>query len=552
MKKSSLMSASVVAAALLAIAPIAAPAVSLTSTTPIAQAADAKKDDVTTALQKIHNSFLEKTPDLVVTDPGLWAADASLVSMAQPVTSPTDIFDKTVSGSFANSLDGVKSAAINNPALSTIFQKDSDLNDLSLNLDEQKALTDAKVKFTSTISFTDAKGNTTLLNSTNRSTDAKAGDFEKLVQSAKDNGGTLSLEYKFSNDTGNLDTVIVNLQYRAPAVTSKSATAKVDPETSTAKVGDAIADSLPTEDFDDIHFLDESGKDITDQLKGYIDLSRDIKDSKGNVVTGDKFTQPGDYTRAVTIDFKTLMGTKQFDDKGNPIKVTDNPNPQVYNYTEALKNGKIKVILNGKDIILKDGVDGFDAANGKYTYNRKITVTGEPVKDADKKDKDVVTDKESISGVVTVKKTVASSVAQLFDSKGRVIIDRALPTNSSWKTDYRVKMNGVTYYRVSTDEFVRADHVDFLDNAAANISVGNISGNIAKSYIDNIFKVTGVGLTALWRISDDGQSMIVKEDRWLPQDSRWITDQKAVLNGVTFYRLSTNEWVKANNGYLEK
>ncbi|MCO6542565.1 MAG: hypothetical protein J6584_01100 [Lactobacillus sp.] len=307
MKKSSLMSASVVAAALLAIAPIAAPAVSLTSTTPIAQAADAKKDDVTTALKKIKNSFLnDKSPDLVVTDPGLWDADASLASMAQPVASPTDIFDKTVSGSFANSLDGVKSAEINNPALSTIFQKDSDLNDLSLNLDEQKALTDAKVKFTSTISFTDAKGNTTLLNSTNRSTDAKAGDFEKLVQSAKDNGGTLNLEYNFSNDTGNLDTVIVNLQYRAPAVTSKSATAKVDPETSTAKVGDAIADSLPTEDFDDIHFLDESGKDITDQLKGYIDLSRDIKDSKGNVVTGDKFTQPGDYTRGVTIDFMTL------------------------------------------------------------------------------------------------------------------------------------------------------------------------------------------------------------------------------------------------------
>lgn len=543
MKKSSLMSASVVAAALLAIAPIAAPAVNLTSTTPVAQAADAKSVTVEQVLNKIQKSFKGSN---TINYPDTWDTIAGFLSKSQPVVKPAKVFDKKVVGSFADNTGA--SAKINDVLLSQFFQQEplTTNYDFSLSNDEQNAIIDNNVEFTSKIEAVDGK-DSVILNDTN------ASQFETAMKNIKKDGGSVKLTYSFnwkdSKGTPQSSVVTSQLKFATPAVTSKSATAKVDPKTSNAKVGDAIADSLPTEDFDDIHFLDESGNDITDRLKGYIDLSRDIKDSKGNVVTGDKFTQPGDYTRAVTIDFKTLMGTKQFDDDGNPIKVVD---PNVYNYTKALKDGKIKVILNGKEIILKDGVDGFDAANGKYTYNRKITVTGEPAKDADKKDKDVVTDKESISGVVTVKNNVASSVAQLFDSKGRAIIDRALPTNSSWKTDYRVKINGITYYRVSTDEFVRADRVNFLDNAAAKINVGTISGNLSKSYINNIFKVNGIGLTALWRISNDGQSMIVKEDRWVPQDSRWFTDQKVDLNGVTFYRLSTNEWIKANNGYLEK
>ncbi|MCO6540915.1 MAG: SLAP domain-containing protein [Lactobacillus sp.] len=541
MKKSSLMSASVVAAALLAIAPIAAPAVNLTSTTPVAQAADT--NIVEQALQRIRNSFKS---DIITPD---WASYITAISKFSSVENPTYIFDKDVSGSFSTKFDDKEyhSAEINETALSTIFQKNSNL---TLNPDEDKALVDGKIKFTSEIVLKDDDGSL-LLNNSNKSISLNPGAFEQRALNAINKNGSLTLTYKFfdASDKQIGSPVVVKLTPDNYPVKITNAIATIYPKTQTAVIGDKIETFLPSEDFDDIHFLDESGNDITDQLKGYIDLSRDIKDSKGNVVTGDKFTQPGDYTRAVTIDFKTLMGTKQFDDDGNPIKVGD---PNVYNYTKALKDGKIKVILNGKEIILKDGVDGFDAANGKYTYNRKITVTGEPAKDADKKDKDVVTDKESISGVVTVKNNVASSVAQLFDSKGRAIIDRALPTNSSWKTDYRVKINGITYYRVSTDEFVRADRVNFLDNAAAKINVGTISGNLSKSYINNIFKVNGIGLTALWRISNDGQSMIVKEDRWVPQDSRWFTDQKVDLNGVTFYRLSTNEWIKANNGYLEK
>ncbi|MBA1395198.1 hypothetical protein EQ500_15220, partial [Lactobacillus sp. XV13L] len=131
----------------------------------------------------------------------------------------------------------------------------------------------------------------------------------------------------------------------------------------------------------------------------------------------------------MTIDFKSLMGVKLVDENGNPVKASD---PVIYNYTQALKDGKVKVILNGKEITLQDGVANFDAANGKYTYNRTISVTGTAISDKDKdKDKDIKVKDDPVTGVVTIKDNLNTSMAQLYDPKGRVIIDRALPMRSS-------------------------------------------------------------------------------------------------------------------------
>ena len=34
-------------------------------------------------------------------------------------------------------------------------------------------------------------------------------------------------------------------------------------------------------------------------------------------------------------------------------------------------------------------------------------------------------------------------------------------------------------------------------------------------------------------------------DRHVPGESSWQTDQTATVNGITYYRVSTNEWINA-------
>jgi len=62
-----------------------------------------------------------------------------------------------------------------------------------------------------------------------------------------------------------------------------------------------------------------------------------------------------------------------------------------------------------------------------------------------------------ISMVVT---THANQYTTVYDAKGVAVTDRSLNSNSSWKADSIVYINGDKYYRVATNEFVKASDVD--------------------------------------------------------------------------------------------
>lgn len=536
MRRSLIFSTSIISAALLVMAPLAASPVTLAVTSaPVVQKEKSSDSDVVNeAFKKIQNSF--KGNDTDITNPALWNKYASQSSKITGVTQPTDLFDSKVPGSFANLNDGTKSVTINND-LSNIFQIDTSKNSLKLTAAEQQALTDSGIKFTSKLAVVDAKGVNYVVGDGIESGEvqATAQDFEQNVKKIITDGGSLQLTYQFyrgKDESGNFktfhDPITVKLQFQNPVVAEDGIEAVITPTKSAAKVSDKLADYLPTS-ADDLKFENDTDGNLDNSnLNYYVDLSRDIKDSAGNIISGDKFTKPGDYTRAVTIDFKSMIGP---------------------NYQKNLENGKIKIKLAGKEITLKDGVANFDAKNGKYSYNQLITVTGTAISDDNKEP--VIKD-DPVTGVVNVKESSNAAVVPLYDPQGRIIIDRSLPVKSSWRTDSLRTINGVKYYRVSTEEYVKASQVSFDDYSAAQINVGVISGGFIKNSIDNIFQVTGVGLTGLWRISDDGKSIIAKDNRWLAQNSLWYTDQRAVIAGITFYRVSTNEWVKANSGNLIK
>ncbi|MBA1393105.1 hypothetical protein EQ500_04355, partial [Lactobacillus sp. XV13L] len=156
---------------------------------------------------------------------------------------------------------------------------------------------------------------------------------------------------------------------------------------------------------------------------------------------------------------------------------------------------------------------------------------------------------ENINGVVTVKSNIAS--AHLYTPKGELIADRTLTANSNWRTDRKLTLaDGRVLYRVSTSEYILASQVDYNSAAAAVApSATTITGDVAVSKLaaGSIVHVNGRAqeTTSLWSKANNNGSMSLIADRNLSGNSDWQTDQKATVNGVTFYRVSTNEWINA-------
>lgn len=54
------------------------------------------------------------------------------------------------------------------------------------------------------------------------------------------------------------------------------------------------------------------------------------------------------------------------------------------------------------------------------------------------------------------------STAEVYDENGNLNKNVALSPNSDWQTDEYMTIKGEKYYRVATNEFVKADNVDII------------------------------------------------------------------------------------------
>ena len=543
MKKFSVQKTSLVLAALLAVAPMAAtvtPAVAAeydtSSTVPPAasESGDPSKEQdnkaILQSVQKLKPGFISQQS---IDNNSSLSFIAYMASNIKPVSSekPAGIFDPEVPGSFAtkdtdNNIN--KSAKVNDYFINSLFQKSS-LS--SLSEEDQGNL--ANIKFSLTVKTVTSDGKTNVeLNDSTKPTSDSAGKFvQSVLDMKKDPGSSLNLEYQFYDQKGNLlDNITSKYVYQAPVFT-KAVSANISSTTTPAQTGYSL--SLYRNNLaDDVRLYDAAGHEITSKVTGALSLASDIKDSKGQTVTDSIFTQPGEYQQQATINFKSILGKD--------------------NYEAALQKGGITVFVDGSTnpLTLRANTTGFDAANGVYTYTRKINVTGDPINKPQENKKPVISD-VAVNGIVTVKDGAASSVAQLYDPNGNVIVDRALPARTSWITGQKRTINGVDYYQVSTEEYVKASQVYYKVKTEKSITVNVITGNIEYTKIPaNVFRVTAGGFTSLWRVSDDGTSMIVKPDLFVPYHSDWKTAQIAVVDGQTFYQVSTNEWIRSENGNL--
>ncbi|CAJ1176534.1 Lyzozyme M1 (1,4-beta-N-acetylmuramidase) [Companilactobacillus paralimentarius DSM 13238 = JCM 10415] len=148
--------------------------------------------------------------------------------------------------------------------------------------------------------------------------------------------------------------------------------------------------------------------------------------------------------------------------------------------------------------------------------------------------------------VITVKNSSGSYVplmALQSDGTMKRITSEVLGNNTPWQTDQTKSVNGVTYYRVATNEWVAASYV--TGNSSSSATTNNSSSNSSSSS-SNVIKVKNPsGLyVKLQALQSDG-SMKDITNEVLGNNTPWQTDQTKVVNGVTYYRVATNEWVSS-------
>ena len=203
----------------------------------------------------------------------------------------------------------------------------------------------------------------------------------------------------------------------------------------------------------------------------------------------------------------------------------------------------------------------FKTADGTEVPSKKSSVTGQKVGDT----VDVTslipdgytTDNSSITlqsngntQIVTVKKTtdgitpfkgvvtIASNknYAPLYTSKGEVGT-RALIKGSEWQTNNKMILKGVTYYQVSTTEWLKAEDIS---NIKASTDTNTDNSGVQKADRSTVTTIDG---NIIFLYTKDGELITT---RGLGGNTSWKTDQMITVKGEKMYRVATNEWLKVS------
>ena len=113
---------------------------------------------------------------------------------------------------------------------------------------------------------------------------------------------------------------------------------------------------------------------------------------------------------------------------------------------------------------------------------------------------------------------------KLYTIDGQEITNRELYPGTDWFSDEVVTRDNVKYYRVATNELVKAeDALVYVDYAATIVTKNGSPKSLSNEHSQSV------------------------SDRMLMSDTAWKTDRYAFFNGTKFYRVATNEWVNAED-----
>lgn len=197
----------------------------------------------------------------------------------------------------------------------------------------------------------------------------------------------------------------------------------------------------------------------------------------------------------------------------------------------------------GRTVIRGDKAgDIVDLNGGQIPNGYTTTVNALTLQDSGVTQAVTVTKNTTITpfkGVVTVKSNIYA--AYLYDVNGNEIKNRAVSGNSAWRVSNKMVLNDKTYYQVSTNEWIPADNITVTSQDSSNSIDGNTT--VSKSDV-NAVTTKDLGETGAALYKADG-SLI--KNRSLSSKSSWSTDKMATINGVTMYRVATDEWVPATS-----
>lgn len=226
----------------------------------------------------------------------------------------------------------------------------------------------------------------------------------------------------------------------------------------------------------------------------------------------------------------TEVGTGTAEDGLDKTISTETITSQLPSGYELADSDTVYKISDSSDpitiLVQKETTSGGSSGSGSDDDSSTGTDTGI---DVDTGDDNSETDSGSEnSDIFQIDDTVSTypdaGDVELYDDEGNTTI-QTLKENTDWKTDEKKAFNGELYYRVATNTWVKASSVYLYYTNPVDV----------RTYFDSSKSL----------ISTDGQTITRK----LSAGSDWFSDRYAYFNGVKYYRVALNEWVKASDVY---
>lgn len=283
---------------------------------------------------------------------------------------------------------------------------------------------------------------------------------------------------------------------------------------------------------------DTDPKAIPIKLKQLNPAKISVNITDGSSIKSDEsFTIPVNYTEYTYSDIKTPEQELDLDNS----KITVGKAAEMSLSDYLVKNNITSTNLNG---ILSAAIN--NSMTTKTTLVKNTSKTVKMYTDSDSDTTPVSIDavykktdsgnsgnnnSSNNTGTITDNKQVIATgdkTVPLYDINGKQLTDYALAKNSDWQSDKKMVLDGVTYYRVSTDAWVKADDVYSFENGNSYVSVHH----------DKYAKLVNF--------------KNVESNRGLRSSSDWKSDRSITLSGTKHYRVSTNEFVNSDSVYLYK
>ena len=218
------------------------------------------------------------------------------------------------------------------------------------------------------------------------------------------------------------------------------------------------------------------------------------------------------------------------------------------------------------------------AANTAWKYDRIVTIQGKQYYEVG--NNEYLSADDSLAYTPVKADLTIKTPVEVYNSEGKEIT-RVLPTHSDWATDGISTINGVRMYHVGTNEWISAENVNpytsvkTVFNSTTDTPVFDITGELTKRTLDpgtawKVDRITEINGTKYYRVAENefvkvpGTSITVANnvidvenvvpiydekgnvtDLNLAADTAWRFDKTVTIGGQKYYRVATDEYVKA-------